>query len=121
MLGSFGEAVRTKLETDPPSSNAEILNLKMDEGKRKDKVRERSRRAVAALSIALAQDPVAMSYVYGGILVEYPDGLASTIVKSLEEKYAPDKQTGKTDMTMELMAVSMKAGEDPAELFRKYR
>ena len=120
-LGKFAEAMGTSPEADLPTSDAEVLDLTTDEGKRKDKARERNRRAVASLSIALAQDPVALSYVYGGTTAEYPNGLAWKVMKSMEDKFAPDNRTGKTDMTGELMKVTMKAGEDPATLFRKYR
>eukprot|EP00814_Leptocylindrus_danicus_P020822 CAMPEP_0116004592 /NCGR_PEP_ID=MMETSP0321-20121206/684_1 /TAXON_ID=163516 /ORGANISM="Leptocylindrus danicus var. danicus, Strain B650" /LENGTH=143 /DNA_ID=CAMNT_0003472903 /DNA_START=440 /DNA_END=868 /DNA_ORIENTATION=+ len=93
-LGKFAEAMGTSPEADLPTSNAEVLDLTTDEGKRKDKARERNRRAVASLSIALAQDPVALSYVYGGTTAEYPKGLAWKIMKSMEDKYAPDNRTG---------------------------
>eukprot|EP00814_Leptocylindrus_danicus_P003190 CAMPEP_0116005856 /NCGR_PEP_ID=MMETSP0321-20121206/1398_1 /TAXON_ID=163516 /ORGANISM="Leptocylindrus danicus var. danicus, Strain B650" /LENGTH=109 /DNA_ID=CAMNT_0003474331 /DNA_START=127 /DNA_END=453 /DNA_ORIENTATION=- len=63
-LGRFGEAMGTTPEADLPSSDAKVLDLTTDEGKRKEKARERNRRAVATLSIALAQDPVALSFVY---------------------------------------------------------
>ena len=74
--------------------------------------------ACAALGMALVNETAARC-LERTETSDWPDGVAKTAIKNLEEKYLPRTVVGRTALRTQLSELEMEESHDPSELFEK--
>ena len=74
--------------------------------------------AIANLTTTMTM-PTTVTIVYKAHSVEWPNRLASNVVKALKKKYCPEDVTALVELCNKLLAVRMKKSERPLALFKR--
>ena len=114
----FAAALKESDDVDLPASDADVLDLTKDEGKRQDAARKRNNVAMANFTMAFTSEAL-MGLVFKAQSAEWPGGKASRVVKALMTKYMPKDRISRVELRQMLASVAMKDNDNPATLFEQ--
>ena len=117
-LGGFLKAISESPEPDLPNNQNEADNpTGTDEEIKKMKAAvDRNDSAMASLTLAFETDEL-IAMILSVQSTDWPEGLASDVIKKLKNKYKPQDIMSLVDKKVELNKIKMKATDDPKVLF----
>jgi len=121
-ISGFTKAIETDPEPDLPGSQREVdaLSGNGDETKKKRAAADRNDTAMASLTLAFTTDDL-INIIMQSQTADWPDGLASNVVKLLLDKYKPDGIMSLVDEKMALNKIRMGENEHPTKLFDRIK
>eukprot|EP00957_Ditylum_brightwellii_P211345 15366072-Ditylum_brightwellii.AAC.5 len=114
----FSQSIQRTVDPDLPEMEGATVDEMQPTGVKQAKALKLNTIAMCNLTMAFTTKPL-MGMIYTAIKIEWPSGLASSVVESLHIKYAPKDLVSKIELRQELNSTSLKKEDDPAKLFEK--
>ena len=116
-VNKFSKALIVGGNPNLPATDGVTIDATTETGKLEVIAKSRNNLvAVASFTMAFETEEV-MAYINPRTTVDWPDGLASEIVKSLLNEYMPEDLMSKIEMRRELNKTKMKKTANPNSLF----
>jgi len=121
-VAGFIKALETTPENDLPGNQieADALTGNDDDTKKKLAAVKRNDAAMANLTLAFTSDEL-IALILTSQTSDWPEGLASEVVKELIKKYKPDDIMSLVDEKVALNKIRMSSNEEPKQLFERIK
>jgi len=121
-IAGFIKAIGNTPEPDLPTNQEEVDLLVGNDNATKVKLAaiHRNDMAIASLTLAFTSDEL-INMIMLSQNDDWPEGLASKVVKQLEERYKPEDIMSLVDEKISLNKIRMGQNEDPKKLFEKIK
>jgi hypothetical protein len=114
----FLAALKKGGEASMPSSDAVVIEMTSETGKKIAAAKERNALAMSNLTMAFETENL-FGLIYKTMSNDLPGGLAHEVVVQLFNKYSPGDIISRVELMQMLNAVSIKDAEDPSVLFEQ--
>jgi hypothetical protein len=115
----FLGALKKGGEASMPSSDAVVIDMTTELGKKIAAANDRNSLAMANLTMAFETENL-FGMIYKTISADWPGGLAHEVVVQLFNKYSPDDRISRVELLRTMLnGVSMRDTEDPSILFEQ--
>jgi hypothetical protein len=117
-LCKFLAALKKGREASMPSTDAVVIDMTSDNGKKIAAAKERNALAMANLTMAFKTENL-FGIIYKTVSTDWPAGLAHAVVVQLFNKYSPNDRISRVELRTMLKGVSMRDTKDPSILFEQ--
>jgi hypothetical protein len=114
----FLGALKKGGEASMPPSDAVVIYIATELGKKIAAAKERNSLAMANLTMAFETENL-FGMIYKTMSADWPGGLAHEVVVQLFNKSSPDDRISRVELQTMLNGVSMRDTEDPSGLFEQ--